>query len=196
MNLSCESCVAVISSDLSDDHPSVSLMVAGVSVTRLTNLMSFTSLSGWNVLCEAPTNASSSTRCAPPACSAALASPEPDTPPQGGAWGAIPQTEAAAGRLPEITRVMEATLIINIITGTAAETEIRSWIETKTDATEATENGDALIDRAETKTRTHTQTPRVKIAQLCVCVDLNLRGSADFAQNELHETLSSCYTGL
>lgn len=61
-------------------------------------------------------------------------------------------------------------MIINIITGTAAETEIRSWIETKTDATEATENGDTLIDRAETKTRTHTQTPRVKIAQLCVCV--------------------------
>ena len=117
----------------------------------------FTPLSGWSVPCGAPTNASSSTPCAPPACSGTPVSPEADTPPQEGAGGATPGTEAAtaAEHLPEITEATEAARTINTITGTAAITKIRSRIETERGATgtKTTESGDTR-EMASTETKT------------------------------------------
>ncbi len=117
----------------------------------------FTALSGSSVPCGAPISASSSTHCAPPACSGAPASPEMDSPPQGGASEETPPTEvaSAADHLPETTEAMEAAESINIILGTAALTKIRSRIETERGdtGTKTTERGDmGGMARAETKT--------------------------------------------
>lgn len=80
-----------------------------------------------------------------------------DIPPQGGARGATPRTEAAsaAEHLTGTTEAMKAAETINIITGTAAITKIRGRIETErgVTGTKTTETGDMEgMARAETKT--------------------------------------------
>lgn len=107
-------------------------------------------LSGWNVLYGAPTNASCSTLC-----SIARRSLKANTATQENVWGARPQKDGVTAAERRQQRIMETAQVINIVTRTATQAEIRGGTEIRTDVTdtETTGTGGMPMDRKKRQSR-------------------------------------------